>query len=177
MIPCINIEGTISLEYVLNDQLIYKSHGKVESEIKKLYNSGIKIFNNFSKIGINSDEELVISKYAMTAHGDNLYAFAKNFADIEIMASQNKNVFSFEDGSEIITDSRGMLTFKSSNKNIPVFYMPSTEYGYLALGTETDFGGSEYYLPKENKLKIKEMEEMYTQYMETFIKHILEYGT
>jgi len=177
MIPLINIEGTISLEYVLNDQLIYKSHGKVESEIKKLYNSGIKIFNNFIKIGINSDEELVISKYAITTHGDNLYAFAKNFTDIEVMANQNKNLFSFEDGSEIITDSRGMLTFKSSNKNIPVFYMPSTDYGYLALGTETDFGGSEYYLPKENRLKIKEMEEMYSQYMEAFIKHVLEYGT
>lgn len=177
MIPFINIEGAISLEYVLNDRLIYKSHGKVESEIKKLYNSEIKILNNFNKIGINKAEELVISKIAFRRYNNNLYAFDKNFSDIEVMASQNKNVFSFEDGSEIITDSRGMLTFKSSNKNIPVFYMPSTEYGYLALGTETDFGGSEYYLPKENKLKIREMEEMYTQYMEAFIKHVLEYGT
>lgn len=177
MIPFINIEGAISLEYVLNDRLIYKSHGKVESEIKKLYNSEIKILNNFNKIGINKAEELVISKIAFRRYNNNLYAFDKNFSGIEVMASQNKNVFSFEDGSEIITDSRGMLTFKSSNKNIPVFYMPSTEYGYLALGTETDFGGSEYYLPKENKLKIREMEEMYTQYMEAFIKHVLEYGT
>ncbi|WP_066440484.1 hypothetical protein [Chryseobacterium sp. CCH4-E10] len=176
MIPYITIEGNISLEYVLNDKLIYKSHGKVESEVKKLYNSGIKILNNFSKIGININEELVISKHAMTTYGDNLYSFAKNFSDIKVRANQNKNVFSFEDGSEIITDSRGMLTFKSSNKNIPVFYMPSTEYAYLALATETDFGGSEYYLPKDNKLKIKEMDEMYTQYMEAFIKHVLEYG-
>ena len=119
---------------------------------------------------------MVISKHAMTTYGDNLYSFAKNFSDIKVRANQNKNVFSFEDGSEIITDSRGMLTFKSSNKNIPVFYMPSTEYAYLALATETDFGGSEYYLPKDNKLKIKEMDEMYTQYMEAFIKHVLEYG-
>lgn len=173
----INLEGNISIEQVKNDTEIAKNYAKAEAEVSKLANRGIKIFNNFSKIGINTDEELVISKYIMTSHGDSLYAFAKNSTDIKVMATQNKNVFSFEDGSEIITDSRGMLTFKSSNKNIPVFYMPSAEYGYLALGTENYFGGSEYYLPKENKLKIKEMDEMYDQYMDAFIKHVLEYGT
>ncbi|MBL7880638.1 MAG: hypothetical protein JNN23_12430, partial [Chryseobacterium gambrini] len=61
MIHLITIEGNISLEYILNDKLIYRNHGKVQLEIKKLYNSGLKILNNFHNFGINTEKKLVIS--------------------------------------------------------------------------------------------------------------------
>ncbi|MOA58080.1 hypothetical protein D3C78_1824040 [compost metagenome] len=70
-----------------------------------------------------------------------------------------------------------MLTFKSSNQNIPEFYIPSTESGYLALASHTEFGGSEYYLPETTLLKIKKMEDMILEYLEPFIHQIVEYGT
>lgn len=177
LVPLINIEGNISLEYVLNSKLIYKNQGKVQSEIKKLYHSGLKILNNFHNIGINTEKKLVVSNNELNKYSEDSITFYRNDHPLKICTEQNKNRFIFSDGSEIITDSRGMLTFKSSNKKIPEFYIPSTEYGNLALATHTEFGGSEYYLPQNTLLKIRTMEEMYADYMERFIDQIWEYGT
>ncbi|BEV06044.1 hypothetical protein [Chryseobacterium gambrini] len=173
----ISLEGHLSIEEVKNDQGIFKNGIKSETELNKLKDRGAKILNNFTKIGINDAEEFIISNFALEFHTENVYYLGKNLQRIQVLASQNKNKFTFEDGSEVITDHRGMLTFISSNKNIPTFYMPSVNYGFMALATEKEFGGSEYYLPKDSKLKVKEMDEMYSDYMEAFIKHILEYGT
>lgn len=173
----ISLEGYLSIEEVKNDQEIFKNGIKSETELNKLKDRGAKILNNFTKIGINDAEEFIISNFALEFHTENVYYLGKNLQRIQVLASQNKNKFTFEDGSEVITDHRGMLTFISSNKNIPTFYMPSVHYGFMALATEKEFGGSEYYLPKDSKLKVKEMDEMYSDYMEAFIKHILEYGT
>lgn len=172
----ISIEGELSIESVKNHNEIIKNGIKTDVELRKLKNKGTKILNNFNKIGINSVEELVIDKFALGSRSENVYSLTRNYEKIQVFANQNKNKFTFDDGSEIITDLRGMLTFISSNKNIPVFYMPSTHYGYMALATEKEFGGSEYYLPKDSKLKIRETDEMYREYMEAFIKHVLEYG-
>jgi hypothetical protein len=178
MIPLITMEGNISLEYVLNSKLIYRNQGKVQSEIQKLYDSGLKVLNNFHNIGINTEKRLVISNNELNKlYNEDSITFYKNHYPLEICAEQNKNKFTFSDGSEIITDNRGILTFKSSNKNIPEFYIPSTEYGNLALATNTEFGGSEYYLPQNTLLKVRTMEEMYVEYMERFIDQIWEYGT
>ncbi|MBK1895369.1 hypothetical protein [Chryseobacterium paridis] len=173
----INIDGNISFESVKNDKEIAKNHSKVETEMKKLANSGIKILNSFNNIGINSENSLVISNNRLAKVYDNSLTLYKNNHKIKIIASQYKNKFTFSDGSEIITDVRGILTFKSSNKNIPVFYIPSTEHGFLSLATNTEFGGAEYYLPETTLLKMKTIEDMCSDYLEPFINQILEYGT
>jgi hypothetical protein len=173
----VNIEGNLSIETVRNEDEIYRNDIKRETEIDRLRYTGTKILSNFTRIGINNVGELIISNFALEYQAENVYSLCKNLQDIEVLANQVKNKFVFNDGSEVITDKRGMLTFRSSNKNISTFYMPSTHYGYLALATDNEFGGSEYYLPKETKLKVREMDEMYSDYMEAFIKHILEYGT
>ncbi|ASK31946.1 hypothetical protein CEY12_18330 [Chryseobacterium sp. T16E-39] len=173
----INIDGNISIESVKNDKEIAKNHSKVETEMKKLANNGIKVLNNFNNIGINSENSLVISNNRLTKVYDNSLTLYRNNHPIKIAANQYKNKFTFSDGSEIITDSRGILTFKSSNKNIPVFYIPSTEHGFLSLATNTEFGGAEYYLPETTLLKMKTVGDMYSDYMEPFITQILEYGT
>lgn len=170
------LEGHLSIEEVENDKEILKNGIKSETELNKLKNRGAKILNNFTKIGINDVDELIISNFTLEMLNENVYSLVKSPQHIEMLAIQDKNKFTFDDGSEIITDSRGMLTFISSNKNIPTFYIPSTHFGYLAIATDKEFGGSEYYLPKESKLKIREMDEMYNDYMEVFIKHILQYG-
>ncbi len=173
----INMEGNISIEQVKNDPEIVKNQTKVDAEIKKLSNSGIKILNNFNNIGINTENNLVISNSELNKLYDNSLTFYRNRHQLKIFAEQNKNKFTFSDGSEIITDSRGMLTFKSSNKNVPEFYIPSADYGFLALATHTEFGGSEYYLPESTLLKVKKMEDMYAECLKRFIDQILDYGT
>lgn len=172
----INIDGNISIESVKNDAEIQKNDAKALAEISRLNYSGIKILSNFSKIGINTTGNLVVSRNELNKNYENSINFIKNKSEIKILAEQNKNKFTFPDGSEIITDSRGMLTFKSSNGNIPTFYIPSTEQGFLSLSTNVEFGGSEYYLPENTLLKVKKMEDMYSEYLEKFIDQILEYG-
>ena len=173
----ISVEGHLSMEEVHNDKEILKNGIKSESELNKLQNRGAKILNNFTKIGINDVDELIISNFTLEMRSENVYSLVKSPQHIQMLAIQDKNKFTFGDGSEIISDNRGMLTFISSNKNIPKFYIPSTHFGYLAIATEKEFGGSEYYLPKESKLKIREMDEMYNEYMDFFIKHVVEYGS
>jgi hypothetical protein len=172
----ISVEGHLSMEEVQNDKEILKNGIKSESELNKLQNRGTKILNNFTKIGINDVDELIISNFTLEMRSENVYSLVKSPQHIQMLAIQDKNKFTFGDGSEIISDNRGMLTFISSNKNIPKFYIPSTHFGYLAIATEKEFGGSEYYLPKESKLKIREMDEMYNEYLDFFIKHVVEYG-
>lgn len=175
----IAIDGNVSFEEAfVNEKEIYKNNLRVGSELNKLIHSGLKILNNFHNIGINTEKKLVISNNELNKlYNEDSITFYRNNYPLEICAEQNKNKFTFSDGSEIITDNRGMLTFKSSNKNIPEFYIPSTEYGNLALATNTEFGGSEYYLPQNTLLKVRTMKEMYVEYMERFIDQIWEYGT
>lgn len=173
----INIESELSIEMVKTDNDIAKNLNKVKVELDKQIHNDIKILNSFNKVGINSENNIVISNNELAQQMDNSLTLYRNRSQIKISAQQNKNKFLFSDGSEIITDSRGMLTFTSSNKNIPVFYIPSAEDGFLALATNVEFGGSEYYLYESTKLKIREREEMYSEYLDAYINHILAYGT
>ncbi len=172
-----NIDGDLSIEMVGNNDDITKNLGKVEIEISKQIHNETKILSSFNNIGINTENNLVISGHELAKKYDNSLTLYKNRFRIKSFAQQNKNKFIFSDDSEIITDSRGMLTFTSSNKNIPVFYIPSSEDGFLALATAYEFGGSEYYLPESTKLKIREREDMYSEYLDAYINQILAYGT
>lgn len=173
----INLEGNVSVESVFNDDReIDKNIAKAETEVAKLNRSGMKIISNFNRMGINENNNLVISGNELSRVYENSLNLYKNRVTVKILAEQNKNKFTFQDGSEVITDPRGMLTFKSSNTGIPTFYIPSTEYGFLALSSRTEYGGSEYYLPKQTLLKVKTLDEMYSQYLTAFIDQILDYG-
>ncbi|AZB08688.1 hypothetical protein EG344_07530 [Chryseobacterium sp. G0162] len=173
----INIEGNTSVEPLDNKyDDIDKNTTKVNTEVAKLNRSGLKIIGNFNKIGINAHDNLVFSGFEISSVYENTLNLYKNRYDIKVFAEQNKNKYTFPDGSEVIADSRGMLTFRSSNKGIEEFYIPTTAYGFLALATYTEFGGSEYYLPEHTLLKVRTMDEMYNQYVKPFIEQILDYG-
>ncbi|AZA92398.1 Uncharacterised protein [Chryseobacterium nakagawai] len=173
----INIEGNTSVEPLDNKyDDIDKNTTKVNTEVAKLNRSGLKIIGNFNKIGINAHDNLVFSGFEINSVYENTLNLYKNRYDIKIFAEQNKNKYTFPDGSEVIADSRGILTFRSSNKGIEEFYMPTTTYGFLAIATYTEFGGSEYYLPEHTLLKVRTMDEMYNHYVKPFIEQILDYG-
>ncbi|WP_276877508.1 hypothetical protein [Chryseobacterium joostei] len=173
----INIEGNISVETISGkDKEIEKNNAKAEAEVAKLSQTGLKIINSFNKIGINSQNNLVFSGCEISNVYDNTLSLYKNRFEIKIFAEQNRNKFTFPDGSEVIADYRGMLTFRSSNKGIDEFYMPATSYGFLSLATYTEFSGPEYYLPEHTLQKVRTVEEMYFQYLRPFIDQILDYG-
>ncbi|PWN60411.1 hypothetical protein [Chryseobacterium viscerum] len=173
----INIDGSISIEPITEkDKEFEKNNIKAEAEVAKLNGSGLRIINNFNKIGINQYENLVISGNELYCTSESTLNFSKNRYDIKIFAEQHKNKFTFPDGSEIIADSRGMLTFRSSNKSIEEFFIPSTANGFLSLATYTEFGGSEYYLPEHALLKVRTIDDMCDRFLKPFIEQILDYG-
>lgn len=171
----INLEGEVSVESVKNDPEIHKNIEKVKIELEKLNRNNHKFTSNFTLIGINKNNNLVISKNELKFWGNSISQY-KNQSPIVIIASQNKNKFTFSDGSEIISDSRGMLTFRSINSNIPEFYMPTSTHTGMALASETEFGGYEYYLPDNTLLKVKTVADMFQDYLQPFIDQVLEYG-
>lgn len=172
----INLEGEVSIDPVKNDSEIHKNFEKVKIELEKLNHNNYKFTSNFTLIGINENNNLVISKYELKFWGSSMSQY-KNQSPIVMVADQNKNKFTFSDGSEIIADSRGMLTFISINANIPEFYMPTSKHTGMALASETEFGGYEFYLPDNTLLKVKTIADMYQDYLQPFIDQILEYGT
>ncbi|MCI3939016.1 hypothetical protein MQX03_17610 [Chryseobacterium aahli] len=171
----INLEGDVSVDLVKNDPEIHKNIEKVKIEVDKLKQNNYKFTSNFTTIGINENNNLVISKYELKFWGSSMAQY-KNQSPIVMVANQNKNKFTFSDGSEIIADSRGMLTFRSINANVPEFYMPTSTHTGMALASETEFGGYEYYLPDHTLLKVKTIAEMYEAYLQPFIDQVLEYG-
>ncbi|VEE10521.1 Uncharacterised protein [Chryseobacterium gleum] len=173
----INIDGNISVETITSkEKELEKNTVKAEAEVAKLKGSGLRMINNFNKIGINQYRNLVISGNELYSASENTLGFSKNKYDFQVFAEQNKNKFTFPDGSEMITDSRGMLTFRSSNKSIEEFFIPSTLGGFLSLATYTEFGGSEYYLPEHSLLKVRTMDDMCDRFLKPFIEQILDYG-
>ncbi|MFC3160833.1 hypothetical protein SAMN05443633_105180 [Chryseobacterium arachidis] len=171
----INLEGEVSIESIKNDPEIHKNIEKVKIEVDKLNRNNYKFTSNFTLIGINENNNLVISKYELKFWGSSMAQY-KNQSPIVMVASQDKNKFTFSDGSEIIADSRGMITFRSINANIPEFYMPTSTHTGVALASEKEFGGYEYYLPDHTLLKVKTVEDMYQDYLQPFIDQVLEYG-
>jgi len=173
----INIDGNISLENVKTNKEIQKNNEKVHSELQRLFTShDNKILSNYNKMGINKDDMLVVSKFELCATEHNIN-FKRNTAEVLLYAQKIKNKFVFSEGSEIIADSRGILTFKSANNFIPIFYLATTTDGFLALSSDMEFGGSEFYLPESTLLKIKTISHMYSEYLEPFIHQILDNGT
>lgn len=173
----INIEGNLTIETVKHSDELDRNHDRIILEKEKLSGNDSPILSNINSIGINYENHLMVSNWELLKHYEGSMMFIKSRKEIIIRAERFSNKFTFPDGSEIITDTRGMLTFKSSNDRLPRFYIPSVQNTYLAIATTSEFGGSEYFLPSYNKLKMKKMEEMSSGYLEVFIQQILDYET
>jgi len=135
-----------------------------------------KILKNIHAVGINKHNRLVLANLELSDSDYDLLVLRKNNSGIKIKAVQYRNQFTFEEGSSIISDARGMLIFKSADKKLPEFYIPCSEYGYLAIATSGLFGGSEYYVHEHTVQAIVPLSEMYEGYLEPFIQHIVAHG-
>lgn len=85
------------------------------------------------------------------------------------------NYFKSDDGS-IITNKDGILEFESSDKNIPKFYITFILKQKIAMATDYEFAGNEYFLPRQNSLTVISVESFYEKYINPFIKNIRDNG-
>lgn len=80
-----------------------------------------------------------------------------------------------KDGSTI-TNQNGILVFKSSNVDIPVFYIPFVMNVQTAIANENEFCGNPYFKKEGNQLEITT--EIFTEkYYNPFIETILTHAT
>ncbi|PTX62879.1 hypothetical protein C8N46_102279 [Kordia periserrulae] len=77
-------------------------------------------------------------------------------------------------GSEIEIDKNGILIFRSGNPDIPTFYVASYIGINIALATDEEFAGADYFLPSNSMLRKIEIHEFDIKYVEPFISHILD---
>lgn len=145
--------------------------------LQKYQNNSGRIVSNFHNIGIDEQQQFVFSKYAFTYSKDNYIISGRGIKSLKHKTVRHKNSFTFEDGSEVITDSRGMMIFRSANRSIPEFYMPAIKHQRSAIATSKVFGGEEHFYNEETSLVKKSIEYMYDNYLGAFIKHIWEHGT
>ncbi len=82
--------------------------------------------------------------------------------------------FETNDGSTIYIEN-GQLIFRSSNTKIPQFYITSILGFDIAMATDGEFAGNEYFLPVNHKLTTISLDNFYTKYINPFIKHVLTY--
>ena len=137
-----------------------------------------KVLKNIHSVGINDNNRLVLAHLELSnLEYDSLSLRRRRVNTLKVKATHYRNQFNFEDGSRITSDARGMLIFNSADKSLPEFYIPCSEYGYLAIATPHQFGGSDYYIHEFSQQVTRTLNEMYATYLEPFIQHILAHGT
>jgi len=80
--------------------------------------------------------------------------------------------FETQDGSSIHIENSQFI-FKSSNSTIPQFYITALLNCEIAMATEGEFAGNEYFLPVNHKLTTIRFNDFYTKYINPFIKNII----
>lgn len=168
----------------LEDNFIEKIHSpdrKLVLHVEELAERYFRYFSgsaltNIKSIHITENNELIFNnKHILVVEKEHLaFGRAEETPRIRVSASRQwRKEFVFPDSSKIVRDKLGMLTFKSSNKDIGEFYMPSIIDQGLCLASETEFAGYDYFLPKESTLNVINIQKFQAKYLKPFIQNIL----
>lgn len=138
------------------------------------------VFTKINAITITKDLEIVFNqKHRLELTGSTGYL---EMIDKEAMHldeeftvylhKRNQRV-EFIDKSVITIDKNGIITFDSGNPDIPTFYLASYIGIDIAITTDEEFAGNEYFKPTDAAFKKIEIFEFDAKYMEPFLEHIL----
>lgn len=138
------------------------------------------VFTKINAITITKDLEIVFNqKHRLELTGSTGYL---EMIDKEAMHldeeftvylhKRNQRV-EFVDKSVITIDKNGIITFDSGNPNIPTFYLASYIGIDIAITTDEEFAGNEYFKPEDAVFKKIEIFEFDAKYMEPFLENIL----
>ncbi|MGM5630088.1 hypothetical protein O2K51_04235 [Apibacter raozihei] len=172
----LSIEGNLKINKVNECRKIEKEYNNGENQYIGPNIPGVKLVTNISTIGITNKEKLTINKFELNLTDTNFLSLNYRTKDPLISkAQQFHNTYTFADGSSIVHDKYGILIFKSMDINIPQFYIPCVLFKDLAIATDLTFSGNKYYLPEIHQLEVINIKKMYSEYIQTFIKHIIQY--
>lgn len=83
--------------------------------------------------------------------------------------------FESGDGSRI-TNKEGILIFESSDKSLPVFYIPFIIDRKTILATTTEYTGNTYFLSKEHSQEYIDYNLFEEKYLKPFVSKVVQYG-
>jgi len=162
-----------------------KYFSEAKKRIETFENSFIDntVLLNFLPLCITEKNELQLNKHRLVFQKDyskQLYISLLSNRDfvpkVEAVYEKTASRFVFPDGSAIHRDGLGMLTFKSSDANLPYIYMPTTLNTNLAMATDSFFAGDKNYFKGEFGQKIIPIEEFEERFLKPFILVITSHG-
>lgn len=139
------------------------------------YFSG-SVFTKIKSIAITKNLEFIFNDlHKLKIEDDHiLFRLDRKDKDYTLFAEYiDRKEFSFGDEYKINIDKKGILTFSSSNPAITTFYLSSYIEMNLAMATDTEFAGNEYFLPEQSNLKVINVKEFKKKYIDPFIINII----
>lgn len=118
------------------------------------------IFNNLHKLRI--EEEYLLFELDRNQH---VFTAVAEYVD--------RTEFKFANESKVTIDKKGILTFSSPNSSVETFYLASYIEFTIALATEKEFAGNNYFLPKDSNLKEISVKDFKRKHIDPFIVNIL----
>lgn len=176
----------LSINHSRQSDTLEKYSKEVKERIKRFEAGFIagNVLLNFMPLSITDRHEFQFNKQKLTiekgymGHSHLNLRGNKNFVPIrESVYEKMNNRFIFSDGSAIYRDAMGVLTFKSSDTEMPELYMITILNGELAVATDAYFAGNKNYFKGEPGQKIISIEEFENKFFKPFINIIMKFGT
>ncbi len=166
----------------------HKFIDKISSPSNKLKGAYEKILNNYfgyfpgsvftkiKSIGITKELEFVFNNLHSLQIEDDYIKYRQDRKEKEytLLAEYvDRKQLSFGNGYKVEIDKKGILIFSSPNPAIATFYLSSYIEMNLAMATDTEFAGNEYFLAEHSNLKIISVKDFKKKYIEPFIVNIV----
>ncbi|WP_046759226.1 hypothetical protein [Kordia jejudonensis] len=170
----------INLEYELTDEITTPSKALINqyntcSDNYFGYFSG-SVFTKIRSVSITRNLTFIFNDLHKIKFADDSLAYELDKSEQSYAASAvfiNKTTFTFLNKSSIEIDKKGVLTFSSPNPSIQTFYLSSYIDVTLAMATDTEFAGNEYFLPEDSKLNVISVKDFKRKYIDPFIVNIV----
>ncbi|WP_298420135.1 hypothetical protein [uncultured Kordia sp.] len=155
------------------------------SELKKDYDTCISnyfpyfpgsIFTKIKSIAVTNSLELIFNNIHRLHISDDYLLFQLNREEEGYLSNAeyiDRTEFRFSNGNKIAIDKKGMLTFLSSDPAVKTFYLVSYIEISLAMATDTEFAGNEYFLPENSQLKVISVKEFKRKHIDPFIDNCI----
>lgn len=167
-------ENTLAVEKIIENDLKHHTN-RIERKISLFHGHGNNVLKSFNKLFIDRENNIILNIHKLTINNERIVWFPDRSYNPKVTAVRKANKFIFPDESEIIFDKKGMLTFISSNKSIPEFYIPTSLEFPLGIASETEFTGNNYFYDEEKSLPTISIHNFNKEYYIPFINQILNH--
>ncbi|MBE8726769.1 ribosomal protein L7/L12 [Flavobacterium hungaricum] len=151
--------------------LVLKHAGvKKVAVIKLIMDNTGKSLKDVNEI-VSQDLGIILENTALHP-AENLKKLLENIGAVCYIETK---LYESQDGSKI-SNRDGILIFESSDKKIPVFYIPFVSEQQTAMATEHEFAGRAYFINEENPQQEIDVDLFNEKYLNPFISNVLPWN-